>query len=863
MKMLAAFKPVDFYNLNVDRDLYKYDEDHGQYLYKNRYHLVPSNIEVYGNGVAKHSYINWVVDFVKQYGTDGQSAVATTLKNVDVRLVHRLAGFSDKEYLQFLTENSAPSSVTNTLLIPDDNYSVLLYDNIPSDKIVYSSVIVQKTTQGYTVWGNSITAPYFKVVAPIAGPYEKVTAGTETVSLSTKYDPASSVTIAYGTEFYSMTGVCEFLRNYGRYLKLRGVTFENLKEDIYLDWDTIGQEFLLWAQQSWEVGSTISLNPNATSFTAYRQGLIVQPLTLHKQNFVLNQNLIPLINQNMAVIRDNESFKLKTLSDGDSIALTNLNLSTVEHAVVFDNTTIFGDTIYNPASGLRMGRLIMKGKKTANWSGYVNAYGFILNQADIEEWSTTLKYPKGQIVTYKNLYWTATTLVDASDTFDYALWQETAYDEIKKGLLPNPSTVAYEATQVYDVQQANLDSDKDLLAFGLIGFRKRSYLEDAALSDVSQINVYRNMIKSKGTNLSTSAFKGAQPLQGELDYDLYENWALKTADFGSVLNSNFVEVQLHQDQLTGNPGIIGFGDGSSSVTSPTFRTGLQQKVSIGTRNDLINYGRAPGNAAFLPTYSLSYVESRGLPTAGYVNIDDTTYQAYYLSDLNSTSDNYDKLYRGDIVWVANYYATGDNDTVKQGWDIFTPVSIDTTASVVTNNLNGTVTITFAGQHGLSALDPIVIIGFDSKINGYYEVKSVMGVKAITINKTLAENDMKLVGTGVVFKLRSVRVTQPSDMASITEHVKYSEFATHRAWADSDTDGNWAVYKNTSVYDRQASTFDSNPAITGLGKSVAYTRTLGTVMFTIVAQVKYTSTTLAQKQYHLLICILPANMKLLV
>jgi hypothetical protein len=840
MKMLAAFKPVNFYNLNVDRDLYKYDEEHEQYLFNSRYHLVPSEIDVYGSGIAKHSYINWVVDYVKQHGTDGQSAVSTTLKNMDVRLVHKIAGFSDKEYLQFLTENSAPSSTTNSLLIPDESYSILLYDNIPSDKIVYSSVIIQKTNNGYTVWGNSITAPYFKVVSPVAGPYEKVTVGTTTVDLSTKYDPNSSVTIAYGTEFYSMTGVAEFLRNYGRFLKLRGVTFENLKNEAHSDWDTMGQEFLSWAQQSWEIGSTINLNPNATSFTAYRQGMIVQPLTLRQQNFVLNQNLIPLENHNMAVIRDNESFKLKTLSEGDTIALTHLNLSTIEHAAVFDNKTIFGDTIYSTTSGLRMGRLIMKGKKTANWSGYVNAYGFILNQADIDEWTSTLKYPKGQIVIYKNLYWSATTLIEASDTFDYTLWQQVSYDSIKQGLLPNPSTVAYEATQVYDIQQANLDQDKDLLAFGLIGFRKRNYLADAALTDVTQINVYKNMIKSKGTNLSADAFKGAEPLQGELDYDVYENWALKTADFGSVLNSNYVEVQLHEDQLTGNPAIIGFGDGTNATTSgSTFQAGVQQKVSVGSKSDLINYSRSPSSDKFLPTYDLTYVEERGLPTAGYVNIDDTTFQAYNLTDLNTNSDNYDMLYRGDVVWVAHYYTNDDTETIKQGWDIFTPVSVNTSVTTAKNNLNGTVTLTFAGQHGLSKYDPFVVVGFDRKVNGYYTVSSVTSLTSLVIKKTLSKSDLKITGTGVAFKLNSVRVSQPSSLSEISEHVKYSEFSTRRVWADGDSNGNWAVYKVGPVYKKTASDFgtytdssgntiDSDTGKSGLGTSVAYTARLGTL-----------------------------------
>jgi hypothetical protein len=52
------------------------------------------------------------------------------------------------------------------LLIPDESYSVLLYDNQPFDKIVYSGVIIQITENGYQVYGNSQTNAYFKILLP-------------------------------------------------------------------------------------------------------------------------------------------------------------------------------------------------------------------------------------------------------------------------------------------------------------------------------------------------------------------------------------------------------------------------------------------------------------------------------------------------------------------------------------------------------------------------------------------------------------------------------------------------------------------------------------------------------------------------
>jgi hypothetical protein len=843
MKLMSVLKPADFYNLNADRDMYKYDSDLDQYLFNGRYHLDPADLIIYGNGTAKHSYINWVVDYINQTGTDGQASVATTLKNIDVRLTYKLAGFSDKQYLRFLTENTAPSATSNSLLIPDDSYSVLLYDNVPSDKVTYSSVIIQKTDRGYTVWGNSITNPYFKTVAPKVGPYQKLTYGNTTVQLSTVYDAASSVSIAYGTEFYTIQGVSEFLRNYGRWLTEHGVVFENSRDDALIDWTAMIGEFVSWAQQMWETGSIISLNPNAKEFKMYKSGLIVQPLTLHKENFILNQNLITLKSQNMAVLRNNEEFSVRVLSDGDTIAYTNLHLSTVEHAIVFDNQTVFGDTIYNTDSGLRQTRLVMQGKKTADWSGYVNADGFILNQADISEWDNSTKYPKGQIVLYKNKYWFAKELIQPSDTFDYTLWTESNYENIKQGLLPNPSTAAYESSQLYDIQQANLEQDEDLLAFGLIGFRPRDYMSLASLSDVTQINVYKNMISSKGTNKSTLAFKGATPLQGDLDYDVRENWAIKTSNFGSVLNSNFVETPLYQNLLTGNPAIIGFGDAMASTVDFStigFKSGVQQKVAIGDiafkgkkknkggqdykyQNDLINYGRSPDNANFLPSYSLTYVEERGLPTAGYVNIDDVDYYAYNLSDLNSTATNISDLYRGDVVWVANY---------NSKWDVFTPVSIGTVLSSVRNNLNDTVTLTFSEPHGLLEDDPFVVVDFDDRVNGYYTATTIVDLRSVVIDLTLPKTVVTLTGTGITFKLYSVRVEQASNLSLYTETVPFAEFSTRLSWVDEDTSGDWSVLGASPVYEKQTISIDAT--LTKASTTVAVTSKTGVIVGQLVS-----------------------------
>jgi hypothetical protein len=821
MKLLSTFEPVRFYNYFADRDNYKYNSDNSQFLFKERYHLSPSLLDIYGTDgtTAKHSYMNWVVDYNNQSGKDGAAALHQTLQNLDVRLTYRLAGFSDKEYLKFFTENSTPSATSANLLIPDDSFDLILYDNVADVRIEYSSVIIQKNSLGYTVWGNSMNAPHFKTVTPLPGPTQTISVDASSVEVTTEFDSTRTVAVAYGTQYYTETGVSEFLMNYGRYLETTGVTFEQVKSGKKLDWKYSIEQFLYWAQQSWEDGSTINLNPAATKFTAYKEGLVVQPLTLRQSNFVLNQNLLPVDAADLAVSRYNQSFGVTVLSEGDTIAYTNLNMSAVEHAIIFNNETLFGDVIYNNETGNRQSRVILQGRITANWTGGVTAEGFILNEGDIEEWNTNSKYPKGQIVTYKNLYWVAQSLIEASNEFDYTLWKQSSYDQIKVGLLPNPTTLAYDSVTLYDINMANLDSEADLLAFGLIGYRPRTYMSETQLSDITQVNIYRGMIPMKGTNKVADALIGATTAQGTLDYSIRENWAIKRGEFGSVLNTNYAEVLLDGGLLTANPSIIGFSDGTVAVD------GAHQTITVnpynlkGTTNyvnDLINYGRAPKDNEFLPLSGVTTSQQRGLPTAGYVNIDDVKYVAYTLDDLNLNSDAIDNLYRDDVVWIANH---------RGEWDVFTPVSQEINLLTVTNNFDGTATLKFSKPHTLVEYDAFYVIEFDSTINGYYMVDSIPAADQVTVSKSLAKSIITLTGTGVVFKLVSKRVTHSSELSSYKEIVKYGQYSTHRNWVDTSTSGEWQVLANGPVY-LESNLDDKSTGITNYGLTVAYSSKIG-------------------------------------
>ena len=807
MRILAATKPSDFFNLGVDVDNYKYNVEFNQFLVNNRDHLIIGDIPIYGSGTPATSYINWIVDYEKQVGVDATTNISILLDNLDVRLVYRLAGFSDKNLLKFYVEKSSANSNNSSLLIPDESYQVLLYENQPFDRIVYSGVVIQITDRGYKVFGNSQTNAYFKVLAPKPNPaVETITVDNLTVRVATDfYD--RTVTVPYGTEFYTVQQVSQFLVSYGEYLIQKGVIFDEIENGIPINWNQMIAEFLYWAQTGWAIGSITSINPAAKILSIDKESSIVQPLTLQQFNFILNQNLYPISGTDMSVVRDGTAFTVTALNEGDTISYGQFNISNIEHGIVFNNLTLFNDVIYNLVTGLRQNRITVRGTKTAEWNGTVDAYGFILNQDNIQEWTREVKYTQGSIVKYKNRYWTAITIVQAKEKFDEQDWLQTDYDQIQKGLLPNSQTRSFESTLYYDVNRANLENDADLLSFSLIGYRPRDYMALADLTDITQVNVYKNMIKDKGTLNAASAFKGATLAQGGIDYDLYENWAIKSGEFGGVLNNNFIQFKLNQTELTGNPSIVGLTNGIAI-------NGVQQEVPI---YSVFNYGRPITDVDILPTIS-NTEPSTLYPTAGYVNYDDVKMASYYYSGLSTAQNSVGttipitEFYVRDYAWLANYLSD---------WKVYTPASLGSVVAAQ-NNLNGTVTIRFNQAHNLTTYQIFAVVNFDVAIDNYYIVAAVVDQYRVIINLSLDPNITSLTGQGVGFRMQNQRVASAPEIINLP--LLDNEFNKLKVWVDTNNDGSWAVYRKSLNY--QYTNEITELGSETFGSAVAYTDALG-------------------------------------
>jgi hypothetical protein len=253
----------------------------------------------------------------------------------------------------------------------------------------------------------------------------------------------------------------------------------------------------------------------------------------------------------------------------------------------------------------------VSGNLSGDWNGTVNAPGFVLNQDNILPWISNQKYAKGEIVLFKDEYWSASTIIQPSQQFDYTLWIKSDYNQIQKGLLPNAANSSNQLSQAYNVYDANLEAEVDLFSYGLIGFRPRKYMQDLNLTDVSQVQLYQQFLGTKGTVRATDLFSLATLGKEIAEYKINEYWAILRSTYGATSNRSFFELLLNEDKLGSDPGLL-------QVIQPEEESAADQTVLV---ENIWKSSSKITSPNILPTTLITPTD-RGLPMAGYVNLDD-------------------------------------------------------------------------------------------------------------------------------------------------------------------------------------------------------------------------------------------------
>ena len=778
---------------------------------------------------------NFISDYVISKGNPINTAFGNVIRNIQSNLMYRCAGFIDSNKLQIESEAYDSTSQSTSIIVPPEDVSVNLYTGGSIQEASYSAMIVQNTSKGYKIYGYDITNPYFTIYNPLANsssrtirvggkdispggyqagltyhkdevvnheskfyqctiPHQALSSdtspnlkywreikklpqqgGTE-VERYTQFNYSQTVQIDYGTVYKTRQEVYNALVGYGEYLKAQGWLFDQHNSDLgeNLDWDYSAKEFLFWSLGKWQNGDYITLSPSASTLKFKPMSGIVQSLSniINGSYSALNKEGFGLDAEQMNVMRDND---MVTVSHKQGIGIYGLRLyvKETEHAITLNNKTIFNDTIYNTLLAQRQPRVKISTVKTLGWKGKLEADGFIVS---------------------------GTSLINNFE-----------------------KTVA-DTNRYYDIDASTVDSTFRDSALHVIGYQKRDYLTNLGVSESNQVKLYQGMIKQKGTTNAIDRLLRSTTVSTDQTFDTYEEWAFKVGEFGSTNFNQQIELRLRSQDIITDPLMFEFILPTDNVSTENYDSLTDDVITIDI-DDTTRWLKKPTGEKTLANLwpTVSTVDSI-IPSAGYVHLDDSKYQAYDSTAL----DNLYGAQTGNVdIGVTSWVA---KDTIGgKDWNIYklydTNVKIDNVISNGDANTAMKVTVNGTGLPGGATTSNLVLHKTYKSDGTLLMDPTVWGTHKLTLvptsetAPTVTIPFANVAGNGASLAVGNIA----GAVASVTVSSGGSGFAQNDVITFSGTTGtgaNMTVNKINDGQDAEASITLAGGVVTGISVSNA-------------------------------------------
>jgi hypothetical protein len=552
-----------------------------------------------------------------------------------------------------------------------------------------------------------------------------------------------------------------------------------------------------WASQGWTPGSVITLSPSSARVRCLTsQGVADSLSNSQAETNVLNQSYDPVRPGMYKMLRSDGEFELYPNDQVGGIYFVNAKIVEYEHVLVFNNITKFNDVIYQPGLGNRQYRVRLIGYKTGGWDGSLTAEGFIYNDGDVPLWTENTNYVRGDIVMFRDGMYTSLINHTSSSKFVYENWSQT--DSFKIGLLPNFDTLGKNFETFYDVNAVNLESETDKYGKGGIGYQNREYFNQIGLDDVSQVKFYQGMLQEKGTTNAVNKLVRSEFDQISSDVNFYEEWAIRTAEYGATDLNSRVEIQLDEEGFKDNPQAIKIFNTTQDKSDVNSKTEYTINQLYKAPSD-ITYDWIPVRNPYVAGSQSNVFYDDLYPNAGYPKLTDADATLFYNKDAGNLTSMLSKLKVGFKLWIAED-STGD-------WGM---KYLDTSATEVVNCDGGSTgenfTWTTNDSHSLVVGDIVVIKDYhtDSTVttrNGVYEITSVPTLETF-ITSSLATTEAEKTskkdaeeGSAPVLKFKNIRFKEGEKITA----PKLGWQVNDKIYVDKDESGNWLVAKKDSKY----------------------------------------------------------------
>lgn len=832
MKTLALTKPAKFFSNLFDPSRLTTNVA-GNQIYKDtgirktvataKYHL--ETITNLDTGVTTRyqtaGYQPFVVNYLISRNLDTKTFYYDKMKNLNVQLAYKLGGFTDKDNIKILTDSVSPGSTAGSKFIPDENYKILFRTSNPVESFNYSGVLIEKNTDisqdgstvlgGYKVLGYSTTKPYFNFNYPVKTTTSTPVSvtGSTTVEQYRTYQE-NTQTIPYGYVFNTIQDVADFMFGYGHYLESQGFRFNRFSNELKetLNWSNAVREFLFWTTQEWAPGSAVTVSPAADGFELDTNNSVVGQLrNLAGDYSLLDSGGRKIDIREISTKRIGKTFELGIKSD--TVGLYNIALNTVqkEHILLFDNSTVFADILYDPFTGFRQQRLKLVGWKTAGWNGDYYAPGFVFDAAQVTYWTANTDYRIGDSVEYQGKFYVAMDNHNSGSTFVTSNWTLKANKPAPQ-LIPNFEYKIAQFNDFYELETNNFDESQQNLAERLTGYQSRDYLENLFVNDVSQYKFYQGYIREKGTQNAIDKILKTTYEGEDISLDLYPEWMIRTGNFGNTDSIENIQIVLKDDEITADPQSIELLDTSADTKEYARSDAIIKddfyykpvEYTASTTFKRLDYTKA----------GVSRDTAQVFKTAGYPQLQQVQHTAFHIDDILNLDMN--QITTNDLVWVAN--------KSNRDWDVF---RISNAGIRIANlrllNDELQLQITFTGSHNLSAGTTTTEADYfgisnseESTLNGVYEVKATPDHKTVIIDYTgnvgfipALEDGSTADSYGNIHKFISVRLASMDNVNDLLNYDDYKdkdeaiERTGDKVFADADSSGLWRVYEKQDPY----------------------------------------------------------------
>lgn len=636
--------------------------------------------------VTKVGIQQWISDLLASKNSEINSNFAVRIRGLGSQLSYKVAGFTDSQTLVVVSDAFGR--------VPNEDVTIALYRSPSIREETYSGVAIEYTGRGYEVFGYDALNPYFSTLPPVTSG-SKISVGDGATSAaiptwrpSTYYSVGFTVRyqdnfyratkthnsssffesefwtqvarpqyadgtaliwylegeldkqvekVAYGTVFKTPQEVADFLNGYQRYLESRGWIFEDVGEDEMevRDWKSALKSFITWSNAGIRVaGDYLTVSPSSKLVRFKTDQGTIQPIEqiINGLYAIVDQNGQPIDSQITRVVRNDGDISVSCDDTTSGIFGLRLYVSELEHVLVFNNTTIFGDTIYSPLLNIKQPRLRLQGFKTVGWKGRIDAPGFIVT----------------------------------GDT-----------------LTPNFERAADDFRRFFDIESMENKKLQDR-ARANFGYEEKEYLNNLLLTPTNQFEFYQGMIQQKGSTTSMRRLLRSNFIRHNKGLKLFEEWAFRVGDYGGQEVSPQLDIQIRQSEFSHNPQLIQFTD---SASDNTFGIIEVVDTDVGQEDRVLDprwFWRPDMQKIEWPLADFGQGDTP-LPTAGYVNLDEVrftvpTNDAFddFFGQQESTEE---PLADRDRVWVygigsgepqASWMTHKFNDTGVNILDVFLP-----------------------------------------------------------------------------------------------------------------------------------------------------------------------------------------------